>query len=168
MELWKDIPGYEGAYQVSSLGRVKSLERKVCCRNNGIRTVSERILRPGKYCKAGHLSVALGRSKPCAPVHQLVLAAFVRDMKPAEEVRHINGNPTDNRLENLFYGSRTENILDVFRQGKRWRKLNLSDVSEIRTALQRGETGRNLARLYGVSENCISAIKTGRTFSWAP
>lgn len=170
-EVWKDIPGYEGRYQVSNMGRVKSMKRKVRgrCHFTGeefFRTVEERILRPGKYCKSGHLSVVLGHGESGKPVHQLVMMAFVGSPPEGQEVLHINGNPQDNRLENLRYGTRTENIIDVYANNGKWRKLSVEDVQEIRFGLSTGIRGSELARMYGVSQSVISAIKVGRTYWW--
>lgn len=169
-EIWKDIPGYEGKYQASNMGRIKSLSRKVPVKSRSgtwsTRTVQELILKPGKYCKSGHLSVVLGKRTPGKPVHQLILKTFVGPSCPGMEVLHKNGDPTDNRLENLHYGTRTENILDVYRQGKAWRKLTIDDVEAIRFGLSTGIKGRELASMFNVSEDTISKIKKGVSFSW--
>lgn len=170
-EVWKDIPGYEGRYQASNLGRIKSLKRKVRSVNHYtgkefFRVVPERILRPGKYCRNGHVSVVLKRGSNGQPVHQLVMKTFVGEPPEGMEVLHINGDPTDNRLSNLRYGSRTDNILDVYEQGGRWRKLNTEDVITIRFMLFCGMCGVDIAREYGVSQQTISSIKNRRTFKW--
>ncbi|OPX85419.1 MAG: NUMOD4 motif protein [Pelotomaculum sp. PtaB.Bin104] len=170
-EIWKDIPGYEGRYQASSLGRVKSLERKVRSVNHYtgrefLRTVPERILRPGQYSKSGHLSVVLEHGGNGQPVHQLVIKTFKGNPPVEMEVLHINGDPTDNRIENLRYGTRTENILDVYRQGGRWRKLSIEDVESIRFSLYCGMRGVDLANEFGVSQTTISNIKYGRIYWW--
>lgn len=170
-EIWKDIPGYEGKYQVSNLGRIKSLTRKVRGVNHYTgsefaRIVPERILRPGQYCKAGHLSVVLGRVTAGKPVHQLVMLAFVGPSPQGCEVLHADGNPQNNELSNLRYDNRRENILDVYRQGKKWRKLSISDVEEIKFGLWCGYSLAELAIPYGVSISAISCIKNGRTFAW--
>lgn len=65
-ELWKDIPGYDGKYQASTMGRIRSIDHKVrgICYFNGkefYRMVKGRVLKPGQYCKYGHVSVVLGR-----------------------------------------------------------------------------------------------------------
>lgn len=172
-EIWKDIPGHEGCYQASNMGRVRSVDHAVrgICHYTGkpfTRISPGRILKPGRYCKSGHLSVVLGRRENGngRPVHQLVMLAFVGEPPEGMEVCHINGDPTDNRLENLRYDTRTQNILDVYRQGKPWRKLTLEDVSRIRFALFCGWQGVELAEEYGVTQSCISAVKTGRTYGW--
>ena len=170
MEIWKDIPGHEGRYQVSNLGRVRSLDRYVKGRSrNGSefkRLSPGKILSPAPYCKTGHLSLPLGRRTNGQPVHRLVLLAFVGPCPEGMEVRHLNGDPTDNRLSNLKYGTRTENIIDVYRQGKRWRKLSTDEVSRIRRKLEKGMTGASVARVFGVSEQTISNIKRGVNFKW--
>ena len=106
-EIWRDITGYEGYYQVSSEGRVKSLERK----NNYGRTVKERILKPA-FDGWGYLVVTLcaGGKRKNLMVHRLVCEAFNdnRDEKP--EVNHINEIKTDNRACNLEWCTRRENL----------------------------------------------------------
>ena len=171
MEVWKDIPGYEGRYQASTDGQIRSVDRTVYSKNwytgkQFARRIKGRVLRPGRYCKSGHLSVVLGHGAVGSPVHQLVARTFLGLPQDNQEVRHKNGNPADNRLENLEYGTRTENILDVFYQGKAWRKLTIEDVEAIRFGLTVGIKGAELARMYKVSQQTISQIKLGRSFSW--
>lgn len=100
------------------------------------------------------------------PVHRLVASAFLGPCPGGQEVRHLDGNPQNNAVTNLAYGTRTENILDVLRIGRPWRMLHIKQVREIRQRLQAGERGADLAREYGVREASISAIKTGRSFKW--
>ena len=165
-EVWKDIPGYEGEYQASTLGRIKSLARKIQGRNWStgkpfFHTIPERILKPGRFCKTGHLSVILRRKTNGKPVHQLVMRTFVGEPPEDMEVLHKNGDPTDNRLSNLRYGTRTDNILDVYRQGGRWRKLSTDDVEAIRFGLYCGMRGVDLARQFCVSQSTICIVKGG-------
>lgn len=165
-EIWKDIPGYEGRYQVSSEGRVRSVDRELPIGHGFTRQKRGRVLCPGRFCKSGHLSVILGRGTAGKPVHQLVALAFLGPKPEGCEVLHADGDPTNNRVDNLRYGTRTENILDVYHQGGRWRKLSTDEVHSIRKELAKGATGASLARQFGVSQTCISSIKLGRTFSW--
>ena len=106
-EVWRDDKGYEGLYQVSNMGLVKSLERK----NNYGRTVKERILKPA-FDGWGYLVVTLcaGGKRKNLMVHRLVCEAFNdnRDEKP--EVNHINEIKTDNRACNLEWCTRRENL----------------------------------------------------------
>ena len=104
-EQWKPVPGYENQYEVSDKGNVRSYRR----------SVTPRLLKPGRMT-AGHLSVALGRNNSRC-VHELVLLAFVGPAPYKHECRHLNGDPADNRLENLVWGTRSENILDAVSHG---------------------------------------------------
>ncbi len=164
-EIWKDIPGYEGKYQASNLGNIRSVTRKITQTSRYgelfTRTIKGRKIRPGRYTSSGHVSVVLGRGANGSPVHQLVALTFIGPRPENADTRHINGDPTDNRVENLCYGSRTENILDHFRQGKAWRKLNYNQMMEIKQKLASGATGHSLAIEYGVSDTVISSIKVG-------
>ena len=165
-EIWKDIPGYEGKYQASNMGRIKSLGRYVRTAR-GQRYVKEKILKQHIRDVGGHLGVSLGKDTHNIGVHRAVAMAFLG--LPENEdlyVLHCNGDPTNNRPENLRYGTQKENILDVFYQGKAWRKLTIDDVEAIRFGLSTGIKGRELASMFNVSEDTISKIKKGVSFSW--
>jgi len=109
-EYWKDVVGFEGWYQVSSLGRVKRI-RKVHC-NHGKRNIVERelILTPTKD-KKGYLMVTVsnGVIKKHCKVHRLVAEAFIPNEGNKPQVDHINRNRADNRLGNLRWVTNSEN-----------------------------------------------------------
>lgn len=122
MELWKDIPGYEGRYQVSDLGRVRSLDCRVPLLNRHTnvwitRAVKGRVLKPGAG-ETGHVTVALGKGNTHS-VHTLVLLAFEGPPPAGHEVLHRNHTPSDNRWTNLFYGTRSENLKMDYAAGMR-------------------------------------------------
>ena len=105
-EEWRDVVGYEGLYQVSSEGRVKSLERKDCLG----RTIRERILKP-RTDRYGYLVVNLcdGGKRKHFFVHRLVCQAFHDNLDNKPEVNHVNEDKTDNRACNLEWSTRREN-----------------------------------------------------------
>jgi len=168
-EIWKDIPGYEGKYQVSNMGRVKSLSRIVQSANqNGAFQffLRERILRPGSHDKANHMCVVLNDPRKTYTVHQLVMLAFEGPPPPGKVVCHNNGDATDNRLSNLRYDTQRENVIDVFRLGRAWKKLTAEDVEAIRFGRSTGITCKELGLMYGVAHQTISKVTKGVTFTW--
>ena len=117
MENWKDIKGYEGKYQVSDLGRVKSLKRYVFSNFGGKRLVRERILKP-RITKNGYVVAALGYNNN-KNVHRLVLETFC-PIDEKMDTMHIDNDRTNNRLDNLKWGTRKENLQQMSREG-RWK-----------------------------------------------
>lgn len=121
MEIWRDIEGFEGLYQVSDLGRVKSLERNIVKGRGGLYKIEEKILKSSKD-KNGYLKVHLykeGKQKTYL-VHRLVASTFLDNPDSLPEVNHKDENPQNNCVENLEYcnskynsnyGSRNERVV---------------------------------------------------------
>jgi hypothetical protein len=108
-ERWKAVPGYEGWYEVSDRGRVRSMERVTCHGH----TRKQRVLRPG-YDRGGYLKIDLSRNNvQCTRLlHQMVLEAFVGPRPEYLQACHNNGVRDDNRLTNLRWGTVSDNAID--------------------------------------------------------
>jgi len=113
VEKWLPVPGWEGLYEVSNLGQVRSLPRTVRTRGGGTRLSPGRMLKPGTYDDGHkHVTFTTPGIRRTYQVHKLVLLAFVGPCPEGLQVRHRNGIPDDNRLENLVYGTPEENMRD--------------------------------------------------------
>ena len=109
-EIWKDIPNYEG-YQVSNLGRVKSLERFRKGKNGSLASVKEKILKTSML-NSGYYQVGLYKNSILKfyYVHRLVWEVFNGSISEGYEINHLNEKKFDNRLENLNLMTHRENI----------------------------------------------------------
>ncbi|MBH0121551.1 NUMOD4 motif-containing HNH endonuclease [Rhodococcus sp. CX] len=119
MEQWRPIPGYEGGYEVSDQGRVRSLDRITYRGEKQIR-LKGKILSPGKRKQTGHLYVNLHRpgERRTFKVHRLVLLAFVGPPPAGSEYAlHADDDPSNNRLSNLRWGSQVDNMNDMSENG---------------------------------------------------
>lgn len=116
-EIWKPVPQYPG-YEASNIGNVRSVDRWIKSRHGTPMFRKGQILKQRKRA-SGHLRVNLSvdGNHSTVHVHQLVISAF-RGVPPAGmETCHNNGNPKDNRIENLRYGTPKENQRDMYLHG---------------------------------------------------
>lgn len=116
--MWRPVPGFEGWYEASDLGRVRSVERLVVDSHGRRRLYPSKVLTP-KVRKNGYLEVPLRRngSAKHKRVHQLVMLAFVGECPEGMEVRHADRNRSNCRLDNLSYGTHLENMADQAAHG---------------------------------------------------
>lgn len=167
-EVWKDIEGFEGKYQVSNLGRVKSVKRLVD--NDGVlgkkgkQTVRERIL---KFADArGYKVVALyghGTKRSILYVHRLVASAFIN---PKLEVNHIDGNKENNSSSNLEWVSKRQNMDHAAINGLIHSKLTREDIFKIKEKyFDRISSVTSLAEEYGVNVSCIYNVLSGKNWN---
>lgn len=111
IEIWKDVVGYEGLYQVSNLGNVKSL--------NFNRSGQEKLLKlsVNKFYTYPQVKLYKNEVKKCLKVHRILAQAFIPNPLNLPYINHINAIRTDNRLENLEWITHAENIQHAFNIG---------------------------------------------------
>lgn len=166
-EEWRPIPGYEGLYSVSDLGRVCGEQRQVQGKLGSTRTLPRKLL-AATSDSSGYLQVRLrkdGTGKMHKVAH-LVAAAFIGPRPTGQEVAHGNGIRTDNRRDNLRYDTREGNQADRLLHGTDHRgerspraKLTAEQVVAIRSD---SRSNRKLAAVYGVHHSVIWGIRNGR------
>ncbi len=110
IEIWKDLPGYEGIYKISNLGNVKSLARiikreKVGDFNRKERILNQYIISAGYYC----IKIVNNQKSEHFRIHRLIALLFIPNPENKPEVNHINGIRTDNCIENLEWVNEREN-----------------------------------------------------------
>lgn len=169
VEEWRPIPGYEGAYEASSLGRIRSHRP---CRGLPV----PHVMTAGVDA-LGYRFVTLTHPRRRRwPVHRLVLAAFVGDRPwPEWSAAHNNGIPGDNRLSNLRWATHTENMHDKYAHGTNahgsrhgMAKLTERAVLEIRQRVASGEPQKNLAAEFGVTKARISEVVNKKAWTHVP
>lgn len=162
-ERWLPIPGWEGLYEASTAGRIRSLSRG-----------EPRILRPGSNGR-GYLVLGLWRdgNQHGFSVHSLILLTFVGPRPHGKQINHIDGDRKNNRLENLEYCTQSENMRhridslgsDLSGTRNPSAKLDPTKVRKIRELRRRGMSERKIAPMFGVSHRSINKIINRET--WA-
>ena len=168
-EIWLDVPGYEGLYMASSLGRVYS-------------AVREKFLRPRPASK-GYFHVALtkGKIRKDIRIHNVVASTFIGPCPEGLEVNHKNGIKSDNRPDNFEYGTHQSNVQHAWDTGLRknrigghklmpcqiteirehYQKLKAKQVKRGRSRIGKGEL-KALANLFGVTPAHVHCIAVGK------
>lgn len=183
-EIWRNIEGYNGKYQVSNMGRIKNL--------NYNRTKQEKILRQRKF-KDGYLHVSLckyGKVKTCK-VHRLVAIAFIPNTNNYPTVNHNNEIKTDNRVSNLCWMSYSQQQRHGTCTQRRvastdWKSVGRKNAEKLTNGVRSkqvyqysldgtlvgiwqstNEAGRNGYKQAHVSDCCLGKVKSHRGYIWS-
>jgi len=174
IETWKDIPGYNGLYQVSNHGRIKRLSRITL--RKGFPTRLPETIQKLKIQTNGYLSIGLtiDNNRKTINVHRLVAIAFIDNTNQKSVVNHIDGNKQNNYVDNLEWCSFSDNSQhakskglkkDVFGEAHGMTSLTENDVKNIRNLAQKGIKGIFIAKNYpSVSYATIQNIITRKTW----
>jgi len=173
-EIWKDIAGFEGYYQVSNLGRVKSLSRELNVKN-GIRKTKERII-ANTNNGTGYLICSLSKKNKRKSIltHRLVATAFIENFDILKEVNHKDGNKKNNSLCNLEWVTRQENInhswdnklTNCIGETHHSSKLNNSLVLELRSDYSSGNYKiQQLANKYNLHHETVRNVISRKTWN---
>lgn len=174
-EVWKDVKGYEGRYQVSNFGNVMSLNYR--------RTGKRKLLTP-KINNDGRLWVALagnGKPKPML-IHRLVATAFIENPNNYPQINHIDENPKNNCVENLEWCTQEYNIgyyyeryredakRKKYRHGKHMNKAVIQETKDGRFVRKWNNSRQTRAELgwndWSIAECCRGNRKTAYGYIW--
>jgi len=173
-EIWKDVIGFEGKYQVSNTGKVKSLERIIKRGEKGDVLIKTLVLK-NRLSKKGYHQVILYKKgiQKQFTVHQLVSIMFLENKDSFKEVNHINGIKTDNFSENLEWCSRGHNMRHALRTGLKIPrngesintcKLTKSQAAEIKYS-DKSIQSRFLSNKFKVSMQTVWKIRAGKSWN---
>ena len=153
-ERWAAVEGYEGYYEVSDKGRVRSLDRLV-----GGRLLKGKVLKPGAYPnKYKYVFLRKDGDQRLFLVHRLVAVAFLLNKDGLKIVNHKDGNKQNNRVENLAWCSNSQNQLHSARTGLRKVHFTKSDEKRISELYASGISQDKIAQEYGVSQVLVSLL----------
>ena len=158
-EQWKSIKGYEGLYEVSNLGRIKSLPR-----NGTIKTPKILAL---NYKKSGYINVILTKNnkKKTFRVHRLVAQAFIANPEKKSQVNHIDGDKTNNCVSNLEWATSSENIRHKFDAlGYKVARHGMKPVICLETG-QVFDSIKAAERAYGKNYGAIQHVLVGKSLT---
>lgn len=167
-EIWRMVSGFEGCYEISNLGRIRSVSRWVACRS-GKRLIDGMILTPS--CSGDYLHIPLsdsGRGDDRL-IHRMVAEAFVPGVGPI--VRHLDGDNKNNAATNLAWGTYKDNEADKDRHGRLHRGtkshrsiLSEGQVKQIRVLSGRGFSQLSIAKTMKLNRGVVGCVVRGETY----
>ena len=179
MEIWKPIKDYEGIYEISNLGRVKSLIRLKKGAKNITYLIKEKILKQN-FDKDGYCIINLYKNSKLKTfkIHRLVAECFIKNIDNKKQVNHINGIKHDNRLENLEWCTTSENVIHALRtglkiplKGENCKASKLTEKIVIEILTKKKESNgkkywgaKEISLKYNIKMNCISEVSSRRNW----
>ena len=170
-EIWKPVPGFEGRYDVSNMGNVRTVGRFINAPRGRERWIQERNLST-HITTRGYVQTMfkIGTKNIHQLIHRVVASAFIQNPHELPQVNHIDGDKTNNHVENLEWCTSQDNCTHARREklyeqarGERGggAKLTNEEVLFIRTRLASGETHTAIANDYSISRTVITRIANG-------
>lgn len=170
IEEWKSVKGFEGLYEISSLGRLKGLKRRG---NHREKILTLPITRTG-YNRPKLYNKELAKGYKFLYVHRIVAETFIANPDRKREVNHINGIKIDNKVENLEWTTPSENVRHAFKVGLK----SLTGEKNVRSKLKEAQvkrirlmkevdptiTAREIASMFDVKKPCVDSILGG--YNW--
>lgn len=158
METWKDVKDYEGLYQVSNKGRVRSL---TMWDGHKYKKRKQPLILRQTFTTTGYKKVELikNKEKKSFKVHRLVGFAFIPTIRGKTQINHIDGNPINNNVENLEWCNQSENIQHAYKTGLIPKKITLEDEKQIIKKYYENEmTTTQIAKKHGIEKSTIYRI----------
>lgn len=181
-EIWKDISGFQGCYQVSNLGRIKSIDRYVKCGKNGTKFQKGKVIKQSVN-KYGYCQVRLSngrKNKFSYTVHRLVAIAFIQNEIKYKQVNHIDGNKKNNNVDNLEWCNNSYNQIHAYKTGLQDRskyyagrpRRMVAKLSKDLRILEIYDTVTQASKENQISESCIDRVclkqrKTTHGHKWS-
>lgn len=178
-EIWKPIKEYRGYYQVSNLGRIRGVDRIVASthKNYKLRNIKGIYIKQ-RLSHRGYpivfLSDTANKKRKSPVVHRIVAFAFIPNPLNLEEVNHINGIKTDNKINNLEWVTHRENIIHAHKNGLRvspkgekngLSRLKNKDIFRIRKMYKKGILQKIIGIKFSVGQENISRIVNRKSWS---
>lgn len=175
-EIWRDIEGYEGIYQVSNIGRVKSLNRAIHTKDGRCYIKHESLLN-GSVDEDGYIRVGLTKDRKTKEIfiHRLVALTFIPNPENKPQVNHKDGIKHHNMLSNLEWATDKENVIHAIKNGLlvpdhdqlvAMNKLSCAKCSKPVKCIETGEifpSQLEASRVFGMaSETIRESIRTGK------
>ena len=158
-EIWKDVVGYEGYYQVSSLGRIRSVDREIIDKNGVKKSIHGKIMRH-TFHPDGYPAISLCRNGVYRrlKIHRLVALAFIPNPNNLPEVSHLDETRTNNCVDNLVWSSHKDNLNMPLYKERSARATSKSKNGRAIPVECEGavfETGTECAKFYGIKQNTM-------------